>query len=459
MSTDVAATAGTRPRPTIHFTADDGWINDPYGIRWHDGRYHLYFQAVPGEVTWRPNCHWGHATSTDLVHWRETDMALVPQPFEVGCWSGCVVYDDPEPVLFYTRILEDHPDLGRVAVAHRDPTIVGGWRTDESDVVIAAPPAGAGVRVCRDPFILRRPGGGWAMLLGVALDDGRAGVLQYHSADLRTWSCDGLLAARPNDRADEVWTGALWECPQLFPLGDEWVLLVSIWDDTSLHYVAAAVGSYDGTVFHPRRWQRLTYGNSAYAMTAFQDREGRPCVMSWLREEPQNNDRLSERAGAHSIAAVVTMSDDGQLLLTPHPAVEAVREEVRTGDPESGRMVVESMDAAIGVVISATEELRCELFGDDEQRLQVTWSAERGGQLVLRRPGFDTETQPVAPETSVQLLVDADLVEVFASSTYGAYRVRPLVDRRSGLLSLEAPSAANAVSTYRTETPNQEEER
>jgi len=81
----------------IHFTATDGWINDPYGVTWAADRYHLYYQAIPSRVTWAPNCHWGHAESRDLIHWTEQAPALTPQAFEVGCWSGSVVADGERP--------------------------------------------------------------------------------------------------------------------------------------------------------------------------------------------------------------------------------------------------------------------------------------------------------------------------------------------------------------------------
>src|SRR4051812_15968762 len=307
---DASAAAGLgRARPRVHFTADDGWINDPYGVVWTGDRYHVFYQAVPGRVTWAAECGWGHAESSDLVRWQELRPALEPQPFERGCWSGSVVADAGEPVLFYTRITGDDWSIGAIARA-TGSTDLGKWQTGIDDVVIDGPPADLGIHTFRDPYVFRY-GGEWRMIVGAGLDDGGGGVVQYRSTDLVTWTSDGLLCSRGDlsRRGGDpigVWTGAMWECPQLFRFEDEWALLVSVWDADILYYVVAALGTYDGRRFVPRSWQRLTYGSSAYAMTAFRDRDGRPCVMSWLREEPQNDPDLNDRAGAHSVAALLT---------------------------------------------------------------------------------------------------------------------------------------------------------
>ena len=116
--------------------------------------------------------------------------------------------------------------------------------------------------------------------VGVGTDGGLA--IQYRSDDLRPWTYDGVVCARSGAETEGAWTGGMWECPQLFQVGDDWVLAVSVWDSGLLHYVAGAVGSYDGHTFVPKRWTRLTHDALSYAMTSFSDRDGRPCVMFWI---------------------------------------------------------------------------------------------------------------------------------------------------------------------------------
>jgi beta-fructofuranosidase len=420
---DLVPAVQARVRPRVHFTADDGWINDPYGVVWIEDRYHLFYQAIPGRVTWAPNCHWGHAESVDLIHWTEQPLALTPQEFELGCWSGTVVFDDPErPTILYTRISGSDWAKGKIALAHGDRSLRT-WTTGRDDVVIDGPPPG--VSTFRDPLVFRH-GDSWIMVTAAGLSDGSGAVLQYRSPDLRNWSYDGVLCSRLSIREDDVWTGAVWECPQLFPLGEQWVLLVSVWDDDELYYTAAAVGEYDGRRFVPRSWQRLTYGDCAYAVSTFRDREGRQCVMSWLREEPRNNPALTERAGAHSMAAVLTLTD-GVVSLAPHPNLVAHRQPLTPAMGDGEYLVVSEVDTVDLTVPPAARRIRIS-EGADRAVLEIDRSA---ATVRVERAGFSTGQLPLPALSPVRILLDSDLLEIFTASSYGAFRIAPASNPRA----------------------------
>ena len=105
-------------RPRVHLTPEAGWLNDPHGLHFIDGAYHLFFQHVPDSTDWRSGISWGHAVSTDLLHWETQPVALAPGDGDEGCWSGCAVIDDDgRPVLFYTSVWQPDPELGRVRIA------------------------------------------------------------------------------------------------------------------------------------------------------------------------------------------------------------------------------------------------------------------------------------------------------------------------------------------------------
>jgi beta-fructofuranosidase len=432
-----------RSRPTVHFTAQEGWINDPYGVAWVDGRYHLYYQAIPGRVTWGPNCHWGHARSDDLVHWEEQDLVLTPQSFEVGCWSGSVVDDVEPPVIFYTRVTGNDWDIGQVAIATYDRA-TGSWRTTAEDVVVPGPPPELDLLAFRDPNVFRWHDE-WRMLLGASLPGGRAAVLQYSSVDLRHWTYDGVLHSRPGDPGDEVPTGVLWECPQLFPLGDRWVLVVSVWDQSVLLHVAAAVGGYDGKTFEPASWQRLTYGSSAYATTAFRDRDGRRCVLSWLREEPTNNPALAERAGAQSVVSTLALGPDGRLILWPHPDLDAALDEPLAAVAVLGNRRRYDVDGrAVDLVMTASGGRLCDVVAGETPRARLS-SDSRSCVLSVERTGFAPVTVPLAtPGERVRVLLDADILEIFTAGGYGAFRIVPAADPSATALVVH-PGANEAV--------------
>lgn len=437
-----------RSRPQLHFTADAGWINDPYGVVWIGDRYHLFYQAARGRVTWAPECGWGHAESPDLVHWAELPPALEPGDRERGCWSGSVVVDGAVPTLFYTRIAEDDWSIGAVVRATGSADLRD-WTADP-DPVITGPPPELGVHTFRDPFVFRH-GDQWRMVIGAGLTDGRGAAVQYSSTDLRTWTSDGLLCARPGEERDPTWTGAMWECPQLFPLGDSWVLLVSVWDDDVLYYAAAALGDYDGRRFSPRTWQRLTYGSCAYAMTGFADRRGRRAVLSWLREEPQNDPNLVCRAGAHSLPAVVTRTDGGLLALAPHPDVGAAlgpAEQHASEDHEATRIELGSSAVELTLVPSPGLELRLSSNGSD---LAVLAFGATVPELCVTRPGRPDGRVPISRGRELRLMLDADLLEVFGAGGYGAFRIGAGHDAEATELAVSAPHPHFAIRRPRTD--------
>jgi beta-fructofuranosidase len=295
----------------FHHRPPAGWVNDPYGLTWHGGRWHLFFQHVPGSTTWRPDCHWGHATSTDLLTWEQQPVALAPGRDaaghgEDGCWSGSVAGG----VAFYTAVDEAALDLGRV---RRALPLDDDWRTwRKEDVVVTAPPEATHFR---DPFV-HRHGDHWRMLVGGATADA-ATVWAFTSEDLHAWEPAGVLAER-SPEADGEWTGHAWECPQWWSIDGHEVLLVSVWEPERLHHLAYRVD--DGP------WRRLSSGLH-YAGSAFTHRDGRPGLVTWLREVgatslPMTLTLEGDRLVAHPPAGVPVVERDGRLEVHDDGVVE-----------------------------------------------------------------------------------------------------------------------------------------
>ena len=306
-------------------------------------------------------------------------------------------------------------------------------RTTAEDVVVAGPPPELDLLAFRDPHVFRRHDE-WRMLLAASLPGGTAAVLQYSSGDLRHWTYDGVLISRRGDPGDDVPTGALWECPQLFPLSDQWVLVVSVGDQGVLLHVAAAVGSYDGKTFEPALWQRLTHGSSAYATTAFQDRDGRRCVLSWLREEPTNNPALVRRAGAQSVVSTLALEPDGRLILAPHPDLDAALGEPLPGVAAGGNRRRYDLDGrAVDLVGTASGGRFCDVVEGETLRARLT-SAPAECALTVERPG-STDVVPLATRDERSAFCSTPTSwRSFTPGGYGAFRIAPAADPTGGSL-------------------------
>lgn len=245
-------------RPAIHYTPAKNWMNDPNGLVFYKGVYHMYYQHNPSGNTWG-NMSWGHATSKDLVHWEEQPLAIATDAHE-DVFSGSVVVDknntsglgtakNPPLIAIYTSAYKDpspHRGLQAQSLAY---SLDDGqtWTKYDGNPVLNRNSANF-----RDPkvFWYDKPGGGgyWVM---TAVESQEHKVLLYKSDNLKDWTA-------LSDFGPANATGGQWECPDLFPLavdGDptnvKWVMVVSInpggvAGGSAVQYF---VGNFDGTTF------------------------------------------------------------------------------------------------------------------------------------------------------------------------------------------------------------------
>lgn len=417
-----------RQRPSLHFTARQGWTNDPHGIVHVDGRHHMFFQYNPEGVAWHQACHWGQATSDDLIVWTETDVALAPEADEIGCWSGSAVVDGDGPVLAYTRIA--HDDWGRGAVALARPARpMAGWTRAPQAAVLDGPPGGLDVIAFRDPQIRAR-GDAWVAVLGAGLVGHGGCALQYGvSPDLTEWRFEGVLASRSNDERMPVWSGKVWECPQFLQVDGHWVLVVSVWEDDVLHNVVYAIGDYDGLAFRASSWGTFSHGPQLYATTTFIDTDGTPLAMSWLREVDNKAPYGSPWCSAMSLPHRLVVHD-GKLRVTQHPALDGhlsaalLRERLGGGTATD----VDLPDAAPWR-LTATVEAGAQLTADVSAK-DGAWSLSvdtTTGLVAVER--HDGEVLMAIPGSAgmdgvVDVVVDADILEITWSAAEGVGAVR-----------------------------------
>jgi beta-fructofuranosidase len=305
-------------RPALHFTPERGWINDPHGVTFRDGRYHLFHQAVPDSTEWRPGISWGHVTSPDLLTWQQEPPALVPGDGDDGCWSGsvCTTPPDAEPAMYYTSVTVANIDHGTVRIAR---PVDGSWSAWRKGPVVVPTPDQPAVTVFRDPNVFWDDDC-WRMLVCAGYPDGRAAVLCYRSTDQEHWTPEGaLVESGPPESYGARYLA--WECPQLVRVRDRHVLLVSVQADGQGQDALAAVGSYTAGRMDVELWSPLTYGPGHYAPTTFLDADGQPCVLFWIRGI---GDPDAGWNGALSIPYRLSVVD-GRLALAPHPVLASAR--------------------------------------------------------------------------------------------------------------------------------------
>ena len=215
--------------PRLHVRPATGWINDPNGIGYWDGAWHVMFQYNPYASVWG-DIRWGHMTSTDLVSWQEVPVALAPRPGTIdasGIWSGVATLENGRPTLVYTAIPHEGGATlaARVALARENGA--ASWQQSDVAVTDQAP---ENVRDVRDPFLFSFNGRRLAVQ-GAGTLDGTPLVLLYDASDLDHWTYLGELFRGDSQLARDLAPGQLYECPQLVQVDGHWILVLSLWDD------------------------------------------------------------------------------------------------------------------------------------------------------------------------------------------------------------------------------------
>lgn len=381
-------------RPILHFTARDGWINDPHGITPSEGGYDVFFQFVPASTVWQPTCRWGHATGPTLFELTELPIALAPGDGDDGIWTGSLLPassgDRLGGRIYYTSIVQPGIGIGRVREAVPTDANWIGWQ--KRDIVVDGPPIGMGISAFRDPFLYRDSETVMA-LVGAALPNGRAAALRYEVPAEGQWIYRGVLASRSVRETEPTWMGSLWECPQMIPLsGGGHALITSVWEDDVLHYAACGLGEYRNGEFIASDWLRLTWGDSHYAPSAFQDEVGRWCVLFWMRGIGGDGDGW---AGAHSVPYLVD-SHDG-LRLVVHPDIAGYRRPASIDGPLGPHVDVlwtHGVDGSVSLIVGATT---IEVGADH-------------GEVTIRVD--ERRIAKLPSDGSVRLLIDGGVVEV-----------------------------------------------
>ncbi|MCZ5621122.1 glycoside hydrolase family 32 protein [Escherichia coli] len=440
----LCARRGNAWYPIFHLAPPAGWMNDPNGLIYFNGRYHAFFQHHPASAYQGP-MHWGHATSTDMLHWQHEPVALAPgdKYDRDGCFSGSAVDDDGVLSLIYTGhiCLEDRGNDSIIREVQCLATSHDGIHFEKQGCVLTPP---EGIMHFRDPKVWHEEGSWW-MVIGArdASDNGQ--VLLYRGTSLRDWHLEHVLAHSAAGKS------YMWECPDFFRCGNfHWLMFSpqgmppSGYRFRNLFQSGVLAGSWKpGSVFALKGgFEELDYGHDFYAPQSMLAEDGRRIIMAWMNMWDSPVPTRSEAwAGCLTLPREV-FERDTRLCQRPVREVESLRRKCQPLSPvrlQGLQLLTENVQAAELLVTWHTVDSHAEHYGvrlGDGLRLYVD---NQAGRLVLWRyypeEGLDGYRSVELPDTeylTLRIFLDRSSVEVFVNDGEATLssRIYPQADSR-----------------------------
>ena len=398
-------------RPIYHQTPKWGWMNDPNGMFYKDGVWHLYFQYNPYGSKWE-NMSWGHSTSTNLVNWKHEPLALFGDGLGTIFSGSCVLdknntagYGDSTVVAFYTSA---GPSQTQSMAYSTD----GGktFTKYENNPIITSPS-----RDFRDPHVFwNEEAGFWNMILAVGQE-----MQIFSSTNLKDWKYESSFGEGYGNH------GGVWECPDLMKMKvagtdkDKWMLICNInpggpFGGSATQYF---IGEFDGHTFtcedEPSETKWMDYGKDHYATVTFSNApEGRNVAIAWMSNwQYANQVPTKQYRSANSIARDLGLFEyNGETYCSVSPAKE--------------------MDAVRGARLSAPTEA-CEIVVTLKGDAQITLRNAKGERVVMTYDD-EEETFDMDRRRSGNVSFSDAFPVATSSPTYGKVRqLRIFVDRCS----------------------------
>ncbi len=407
-------------RPQCHFLPPGNWMNDPNGpIVWR-GRTHLFYQVNPHGPDWG-DISWGHAVSTDMLHWKHLPLALTPQPGypdSYGVFSGSCIADGNRCLAFYTAVelaadaksatLHGDKELREqqsVAVS-TDPELRT-W-TKQPQALIPTPPL-PNIAGFRDPTVWRE-GAWWYMIVGSGQIDGEGMVLLYQATTPDGPNADWkylhpLVSAPGNGKhtPDTVDAGTMWECPDFFELDGHHVLLYST--ERKVFWMTGTLDRH-AWKFAPKQRGLLDTG-AYYAPKSMTGTQGERILWGWIPERRPKSDYIPAGwAGAMSFPRILNVDTDGYLRMKLPAVVDTLLTGARqTSTSEQLRAHMPSLTAKVSAIMPNEGNGFLVTAGSKELlrvRREAAEHVEINGETIL------------APLTDgITAYVDGSVIEIF----------------------------------------------
>jgi len=431
-------------RPQVHFSPESQWMNDPNGMVYHEGEYHLFYQYNPDSTVWGP-MHWGHAISKDLLHWEHQPIALYPDSLGT-IFSGSAVADvnntsgfgkDGEIPLVAIYTNHSHEKEAKGDIDYQTQSIAYSldngrtWEKYDGNPVLNNP----GIRDFRDPKVIwHKDREVWIMALAV-----KDRVSFYSSPDLKTWAFE-------SDFGGGVDHGGVVECPDLFPMTtpagkEKWVLLVSLnpgapnGGSGTKYYV----GDFDGTEFssdwpaEKEMW--LDFGKDNYAGVTWSnvpDENGSRLFIGWMSNWQYANVVPTEKwRSSNTLPRKLTLKEDasGNLFLQSEFAetLDKIASEWKKGNeftvnPEEFpayqlKMNVETNESSLFEIALKNSKGDKAVFTFDLEKDLLTFDRSNSGQTAFHENFIDLITAPIdfGLITEVGMVVDQSSIELLVN--------------------------------------------
>ena len=423
-------------RPVFHLSPTRGWMNDPNGLVWHNGRWHLFYQHAPDHVCWDPGMHWGHAVSHDLSHWEHWPIALYPD--ELGAiFSGSAAVreerrEEGELVACFTHAHE-RGQIQSLAFSRDEGKT---WNKYEGNPVLAIDR-----RDFRDPKIFRY-GPEWRMIIAAGFE-----AQVYASSNLTEWT---FLSTFPSPVP-----GCTWECPDLIELDGQWILIASLILPNSLpkdgNNSRFWLGNFDGFTFTAESGPHaLSLGPDDYAAVSWNNvPDRRKVIIGWMCHWTYANQTPTQDEGWRGVMTMprVLSVKNGALMQKPP---EEFRK--RRGEPilitEEGivfRFQAFEIELEVDLTQLRAAEVGIRFRNDADESVQIIYNHESGEICIDRMLSGKTDFHkdfagvfraPLPIENNslkLSTFVDSCSVEVFAQDglLYGAALVFPSASWRT----------------------------
>ena len=354
-------------RPAYHHTPQYGWMNDPNGMFYKDGEWHLYYQYNPYGSLWE-NMTWGHSVSKDLVHWEALPLAIEADAIGTIFSGSCVVDKDNTAGFGKNTVIAFYTSAGEAQTQSMAYSTDGGRtfnKYEKNPVVTFNAPD------FRDPKVFWYEGTHrWIMMLAVGQE-----MQIWSSANLKDWQKESSFGSEYGNH------GGVWECPDMLKIEDKWVLICNInpggpFGGSATQYF---IGDFDGKKFTcesmPKVTKWLDYGKDHYATVSFSNApDGRTVVMAWMSNwQYANQVPTRQFRSANSIARDLGLFKDGEetyVSVIPSKENLAMR----------GNKVKNP---------TAT----CEIVVDVKGSMELTLSNAKGEQVVMN---YDSQKQTFA---------------------------------------------------------------